>query len=74
MKKSNHKHAYELCMQPRGDGLYRLVNVCSICGYRREPPFKVNLTKRVDGSWKWLCRAEDIRALYPDIKEVEPDA
>ncbi len=61
-------------MMSVGDNLYHLINVCTVCGYRREPPFKTCLDKRPDGTWKWLCRPEDIRAKYPGIKEVEPNA
>ncbi len=70
MKKSDHKHMYELCMEPMGDGRYRLINVCTICGYRKVPPFKSQLDKRPDGTWMWLCHPEDIRRKYPDIKEL----
>lgn len=70
-KKADHKHDYELFYQSRGHGFYRLLWVCRICGYRKDPPYKMNLVKRVGGTWQWLCRTEDILTKYPGIKEID---
>ena len=72
-RKSNHKHDYELCIQqcePNTDR-YRLINVCRLCGYRRDPPFKQHLDKRPDGSYFWLIRKADFIEKYGDIREVD---
>lgn len=71
--KANHKHDYQLSMvqYPDGSERYQLINVCKLCGFRRAVPFKMNLDRRPDGTFKWLCRAEDIRAKYGNIPIVE---
>lgn len=70
-KKSDHKHSYELCYQDCGHGFYRLIQVCRICGLRKDPKYRLNLVKRCNGTWAWLCRKEEILEQYPGIREVD---
>ena len=69
-KKADHKHQYTLYYERRDDRWYRLIKVCNICGYRKEPEFKMNLVHLPDGTRKWLCRKEDIQKQYPGIQEL----
>lgn len=72
MAKAKHKHQYVLHKKHlHGDNFWELLNVCSVCGHTKKPPYKAWLRKATDGTYRWICRLSDIQEVYGDIPTYE---
>lgn len=71
--KAKHKHFYaKYLRQTRKDPpRYSLVNICVICNREKEVPFKENLCKRSDGTWKWMTSVEDFEQIYGPLPRID---